>query len=118
MQILIADDDPISQTLIAHTLRQAGYSIVQCEDGKKALRLLQNPDGPTLAVLDVMMPELDGIQVCRALREHHTARPFYLILLTSKGDQEDIVRGLEGGADDYIVKPFDLKNCVPGFVWE
>lgn len=110
MQILIADDDPVSQTLIAHTLMQAGYSVIQCEDGEKALHVLQSPGGPTLGILDVMMPGLDGIQVCRALREHKNSRPFYLILLTSKGDQEDIVRGLEGGADDYIVKPFDLKE--------
>ena len=110
MQILVADDDPVSRSLIVHTVRQAGYSVTQCENGNKALHVLQNPDGPTLGILDVMMPGLDGIQVCRALREHKTSRPFYLILLTSQGDQDDIVRGLEGGADDYIVKPFDLNE--------
>ena len=69
MQILVADDDPVSQSLIVHTVKQAGHSVIQCEDGEQALHVLQNPDGPTLGILDVMMPGLDGIQVCRALRE-------------------------------------------------
>ena len=110
MQILVADDDPVSQALIVHTLRQAGYPVMQCEEGAKALHILQNSDGPNFGILDVMMPGLDGIQVCQALRESIDSKPLYLILLTSKGDQADIVKGLEGGADDYIVKPFDLQE--------
>ena len=110
MQILVADDDPVSQALIVHTLRQAGYPVTQCEDGAKALQILQSSDGPNFGILDVMMPGLDGIQVCQALRESIESKPLYLILLTSNGDQADIVKGLEGGADDYIVKPFDLQE--------
>ncbi len=109
-RIIVADDDRVSQTLLVHSLTQAGYSVVPCQDGTEALRQLQHINEPTVGILDWMMPGLDGLQVCQAIREQAVTSLVYLILLTSKGEHSDIVEGLEGGADDYMVKPVDLQE--------
>ena len=108
--ILVADDDLVSQTLLVRSLSQVGYPIIQCDDGNKALEHLKNVNGPTIGILDWIMPGLDGPQVCHVLKEKGRSNLVYLILLTSKGDRSDIVKGLEAGADDYITKPFDLQE--------
>ncbi len=108
--ILIADDDPVSQTLLVRSLEQAGYPITQCSEGGQALEHLKGVKDPTIGILDWMMPGLNGPQVCQALKENMGPSHLYLILLTSKGERDDIVQGLEAGADDYMTKPFDLQE--------
>ena len=108
MKVLIADDDPVSRRLLQVTLSNSGYETVQAVDGADALRALEQKDSPRLVVLDWIMPSLDGVEVCRAIRKRALEPYLYIILLTVKGDQKEIVEGLEAGADDYITKPFDL----------
>ena len=110
MRVLVADDDPVSRRLLEVALTQAGYPVVIVSNGTAALEMLERFDGPRLAVLDWMMPELDGVEVCRAVRKKVDERYIYTILLTAKGHQAEIVEGLEAGADDYITKPYDLPE--------
>jgi phosphoserine phosphatase RsbU/P len=107
LDILIAEDDPISRRVLEATLKRWGYQVAVTTDGQAALERLQQPDAPELAILDWMMPEIDGLEVCRRLRADPPAHPFYLILLTAKANKSDMVEGLEGGADDFLSKPFD-----------
>jgi len=110
MKILIAEDDSTSRTLLTGVLRKFGHDVVATEDGAKALHAMQLPDAPKLAIIDWMMPELDGLEVCRRLRALKTDQPPYLIMLTTRTEKADIVAGLEGGADDYLAKPFDPRE--------
>jgi CheY-like chemotaxis protein len=110
MKILIAEDDSTSRTLLTGVLRKFGHDVVATEDGAKALQAMQLPDAPKLAIIDWMMPELDGLEVCRRLRTLKTDQPPYLIMLTTRTEKADIVAGLEGGADDYLAKPFDPRE--------
>src|ERR1700722_2523227 len=110
MDVLIADDDVVSRRLLEVTLSHAGYQVTVAANGAEALRVLEESDGPRLAVLDWMMPELDGVDICRSIRKTAGERYIYLILLTAKGQQEEIVEGLEAGAYDYITKPYDLME--------
>ncbi|HUI07791.1 MAG TPA: response regulator transcription factor [Verrucomicrobiae bacterium] len=107
MRILIAEDDAVSRRVLEATLAKWGYEVVVTTDGQQALEQLMHPDAPSLAVLDWMMPGLDGSEVCRQARQARGDRLLYLILLTAKGRKEDVVEGLTAGADDYVVKPFD-----------
>jgi DNA-binding response OmpR family regulator len=106
-RILIAEDDLVSRKMLQATLARWGYEVVITSDGEAALEALRQPDAPRIAILDWMMPGLDGVDVCRRVRENSSAEPAYIILLTAKGNKADVVNGLEAGADDYIVKPFD-----------
>lgn len=105
MKILVADDDPVSRRLIQRTLENSGYEVVVVVNGKEAVIELAKPDGPRLALIDWMMPELDGPGVCREMRSRHDDLYIYILLLTSKQSNVDVVRGLEAGADDYLTKP-------------
>lgn len=107
MRILIAEDDAVSRHVLQATLSKWQHDVVVTSDGAQALACLSRDDRPSLAVLDWMMPGVDGLQVCRAVRAAETNRPLYLILLTAKGQKDDIVAGLDAGADDYVLKPFD-----------
>ncbi|HUJ08388.1 MAG TPA: response regulator transcription factor [Verrucomicrobiae bacterium] len=109
MRILIAEDDAVSRRMLEATLTKWNYEVVVTTDGQQALEALAKPEAPSLAVLDWMMPGLDGSEVCRRARAHQAldGRLLYILLLTAKGNKEDIVEGLTAGADDYIVKPFD-----------
>jgi len=107
MKILIADDELVSLRMLERTLERDGYEVVAVEDGRTAAERLCDPHGPRLALLDWMMPQLDGPAVCRAVRRKRSQRHVYVVLLTSKSSKEDIVEGLESGADDYLIKPFD-----------
>ena len=109
MKILIAEDDPVSRRVLQATLEKWGYEVAETADGAQALQVLLAEDGPRLAILDWMMPEIDGVEVCRRVRAERGNRPVYLLLLTARDRREDIVAGLEAGADDYLTKPFD-KN--------
>lgn len=106
MKILIADDDPMSLRLMQKTLERRGYEIVVVSDGRAAVKELTTVGGPKLALLDWMMPGLDGPEVCREVRRHHSDSYVYILLLTSRETTEDMVAGLEAGADDYLTKPF------------
>jgi sigma-B regulation protein RsbU (phosphoserine phosphatase) len=107
VRVLIAEDDAVSRHLLEATLVKWGYEVVVTTDGLQALEVLSQPDAPSLAILDWMMPGLDGSQVCGKARALAGERLLYMILLTAKGRKEDIVQGLTAGADDYVVKPFD-----------
>lgn len=113
MKILVAEDDPVSRRLLEVTLRKWGYEVVTCADGQAAWEALKAPDAPQLVILDWMMPRLDGLQVCKNVRnpDERPAEPYvYIILLTAKSQKTDMVTGLEAGADDYLTKPFDAQE--------
>jgi two-component system, cell cycle response regulator len=107
MRILIADDEPVSLRMLQKTLRRAGYEVTAVRDGRAAIEELCCSDGPRLALLDWMMPEFDGPAVCREVRRRRGERHVHLVLLTSRSSKQDVVIGLESGADDYLIKPFD-----------
>jgi len=107
MRVLIAEDDKTSRKLLTAILEKQGHDVVTTVDGEEALGKLRETGAPRLAIVDWMMPRLDGLELCRKIRAQETDRPPYLILLTALGDTSNIVEGLDAGADDYIVKPFD-----------
>ena len=107
MKVLIAEDDAVSRRVLAATLDKFGYEVVVAADGAEAWAALQSEDAPHLAILDWMMPEIDGVEVCRRVRALSAAVPPYLILLTAKSGKGDVVTGLDAGASDYLTKPFD-----------
>jgi diguanylate cyclase (GGDEF)-like protein len=109
MRILIADDSIVSRHLLDATLRKWGYEVVVATDGIEAWNYLQAEDAPKLAILDWVMPGLTGPEVCRRVREkaHDKDAYTYILLLTSKSLREDLIEGMESGADDYLTKPFD-----------
>jgi len=106
--ILIADDDAMARLRLTHFLNQFGYNVVVCEDGEEAWQRINQPDAPQLLLLDWMMPGMDGVDICRRLRQQEGEHGgyHYTLLLTSRDDSEDVVEGLESGADDYLIKPF------------
>ena len=110
MKILIADDEALSRRLLEKTLERAGYEVIAVENGRAAVRQLCQADGPRLALLDWVMPELDGPGVCREVRRQQDESYVYMVLLTSKESKEDIVAGLESGSDDYLTKPFNVDE--------
>jgi two-component system, cell cycle response regulator len=107
MKVLIADDSATSRAMLRSALTRWGYDVVMAENGKEALDILAKDDPPPMAVLDWVMPELTGPEVCRRVRETLREPYTYILLLTSKNTKGETVEGLEAGADDYIVKPFD-----------
>jgi DNA-binding response OmpR family regulator len=107
MRILVAEDEPTSRRLLESSLARSGYEVVSVPDGNEAWDLLHQNDPPRLAILDWMMPGRDGIEICRELRSEGRPYYVYLLLVTTKARTEDIVSGLEAGADDYLTKPFD-----------
>lgn len=110
MRILIAEDDPVCCRLLEATLERHGYEVVVACDGNEASRLLRAQGAPRLAVLDWMMPGIDGIQLCRQIRTEADWPYVYVILLTSRDRKQDVIEGLDAGADDYLVKPFDAHE--------
>ncbi len=84
-----------------------GFTVVTAEDGEEALSILESDDAPPLAILDWMMPKMDGVEVCARVREHANRPYIYLVLLTARSQKEEIAAGLQAGADDYVIKPFD-----------
>lgn len=106
MRILIAEDDAVSRRLLETLLTRWGYEVVAAADGDAAWQLLQQDDAPRLAILDWMMPGMGGLEICQKVRELGRPAPIYLILLTARTGSEDVVQGLETGANDYVTKPF------------
>lgn len=110
MKILIAEDDTIPRRLLQATLMKAGHDVVSACDGVEAWQILRSADAPRLAIVDWLMPNMDGVEVCRRVRQQQASPYTYLILLTSKDRKEDLIAGLEAGADDYLIKPFDPQE--------
>src|SRR5262249_28235392 len=107
MRVLIAEDEPVSRRKLELALAQWGFEVVATSDGIQALERLDGEAPPSLAILDVIMPGLNGFDVCRRIRQLPRLIPPYLIMLTGNSDKEDVVEGLEAGANDYVIKPFD-----------
>jgi phosphoserine phosphatase RsbU/P len=110
MRILIAEDDLTSRTILTAVLQKSSHEVVATYDGAEAWEALQQPGAPRLAILDWMMPGLDGVTVCRRVRAIETERPPYIIMLTTRNERNDVVEGLRAGADDYLVKPCDAEE--------
>src|SRR3990172_2963692 len=111
MKILIAEDSPTWWRLIKKALEDAGYKALIAEDGKKAWGILQK-ENVKLIIADWLMPGLDGIELCRKIRASQTQGYVYIIFLTSKDKKDDIIAGMDAGADDYMVKPFDKAELL------
>lgn len=109
-EILVAEDDPISRRSTIAILVKGGCRTVEAVNGTEAWRILEQPDSPKLAIIDWMMPGLDGLELCRGLHDRAGGRGIYVILLTAKADRADVVAGLEAGADDYMIKPFHAEE--------
>ncbi len=107
MKILIAEDNPVSSRILKSILIKWEYEVIAVDNGKLALERMLDNDAPKIAILDWMMPIMDGLEVCRALRQQKTKTRPYLILLTANNDKKDVAKGLDSGADDYIPKPFN-----------
>ncbi len=110
MKILIADDDAYFRDLLEKMLVKWGYDMVAARDGKEAWQALQADDAPRIAILDWLMPEMDGLELCRKVRKEMPEPYTYIILLTSKQQDEDLVSGMEAGADDYLTKPLKTNE--------
>jgi two-component system cell cycle response regulator len=106
MKILVADDEPVNRRLLEILLNKWGYDVSVAADGEEAWRLLQQPAHPRIAILDWMMPGMDGVQVCRKIQEDKTRAPMYVLLLTAKQATEDANGRYESVADDYLPKPY------------
>lgn len=112
MRVLVADDDSFSSSLLEAMLRSAGYECVVARNGREAWDILQAPDAPRIALLDWMMPELDGVEVCRRLRERASTDYTYVAILSTRNKQRDITLGFQSGADDFITKPYKPDDVL------
>jgi phosphate regulon transcriptional regulator PhoB len=110
-RVLIVEDEPDIRELVVHHLKREGYQVSAASSGEEALRQVQAAP-PDLVLLDLMMPAMDGLEVCRRLRQDPATVSLPIVMLTAKGDEVDRVLGLEIGADDYIVKPFSPKELL------
>lgn len=110
IRILVADDDPVSRRVLEVFLLKRGFEVITASNGTEALGILEKEDAPRLALLDWMMPGMEGIQICKRVRARTTHAYVYIILLSAKSQKEDLLRGLDSGADDYLTKPFDPQE--------
>jgi DNA-binding response OmpR family regulator len=108
--VIIAEDDPVSRALISAVVKKWGFRTIETRDGYEAMEALRAQEGAALAILDWVMPGMDGLQVCRSVRA--SEKMVYIIMLSVRGGTENLVEGLEGGADDYLVKPFDKNELL------
>ncbi len=111
-RIVIAEDDPISRKVIATALQKRNFEVVVAKDGLEAWEILKKEDAPQLVILDWMMPEMDGVEVCRKVRHQKDKKYTYIIFLTAKGQKEDLFEGMAAGADDYVNKPFNIQELM------
>jgi len=107
MKVLIAEDDRVARRLLERKLTSWGYDVVSCSNGAEAWQVLHSENAPSLAILNWMMPGMDGVEVCRELRKQSRPNYVYIILLTARDRKKDIIEGIEAGADDYVTKPFN-----------
>jgi diguanylate cyclase (GGDEF)-like protein len=110
IKVLAAEDNPVVQSMLSNLLTKWGYQPVMARDGNQAWDALQQPDGPQLAILDWMMPGLNGVDVCRGVRAAGREPYVYILLLTARADFQDLLEGMEAGADDYLTKPFQAHE--------
>lgn len=110
MKILIAEDDPISRRVLEVNLLEWGYEVIVVSDGREAWEIIQQPESPSLIISDWMMPRMDGLALCREIRNMEKSEYIYFIILTAKGEKKDIIKGLEAGADDFLTKPFNQEE--------
>jgi diguanylate cyclase (GGDEF)-like protein len=110
MRILIADDDAMHRCLIENLLQKWGHEVVTVGNGSEAWALLGSENPPLLAIVDWMMPGMDGLSVCRELHERVDHPYVYILLLTGRGEKQDLVEAFEAGADDFLAKPFDAQE--------
>src|SRR5262252_9492937 len=110
MRILVAEDNPVFQSMLHNMLSKWGYEVVRADNGALAWEILQESQAPPLAILDWMMPGIDGVEICRRIRKAAQQRYIYVILLTAKTEQKDLEEGMEAGADDYLTKPFNTHE--------
>lgn len=108
--IIIAEDDPVSREAISAAVKKWGFRSIVTQDGHEAMAAIRAEQGPVVAILDWMMPGMDGLEVCRRVRE--SGKRAHIILLTARAAKESLVEGLESGADDYLVKPFDKNELL------
>ena len=108
--VLIAEDDPVFRRILQSCLQSWNYKVRACDNGLDAWNLLQQEHAPQMAILDWMMPGMDGIEMCRRIRSLQQDPYRYILLLTAKDDKHDVVQGLEAGADDYLTKPFNVDE--------
>jgi diguanylate cyclase (GGDEF)-like protein len=108
MRILVVDDDPLTLHMVIYRLRQWGHEVISCTDGDSAWKLIEDGMVPNVAILDWMMPGLNGPELCRKIRAKHDGPYVYVVLLTGRNHPEDLIAGLDAGADDYLTKPFHL----------
>ncbi len=106
MRVLIADDDALSLRILNDYMQSWGYEVLVCHNGDEAWTILEQENRPNIAILDWMMPGLEGVQICERLRTLNPSRYVYIILLTARNKTEDVIKGLNSGADDYMIKPF------------
>ena len=110
MKILIAEDDPISRRVLEANLLEWGYEVIVASDGGEAWEIIQQPETPHLIISDWMMPGVDGLALCREIRNMEKSVYIYFIILTTKGEKKNIIEGLEAGADDFMTKPFNREE--------
>lgn len=108
MRILVVDDDPLTLHMVVYRLRQWGHEVVSCTDGDSAWRVLEGGMVPNVAILDWMMPGINGPDLCQKIRSKMDCPYVYIVLLTGRNNPEDLIVGLDAGADDYLTKPFHL----------
>ena len=107
-RVLIADDDERPRQLLAHYLKSWGFSVIACRDGLEAAAILEGDNAPSIALIDWMMPGLEGVEICRRVRSHPGKRHYtYIILVTG---QTEVTEGLEAGADDFVAKPYNVDE--------
>ncbi len=107
MKILIAEDEYTTRLMVQVSLENWGYSVNSVADGKEAWEILKKPEAPDVAILDWEMPEVDGLELCKRIKDLRRTNPIYVILLTGRDSQKDILQGFDAGADDYMTKPFN-----------
>ncbi len=110
--ILAAEDNPVFHSMLRTLLARWGYTAVMARDGDEAWNVLQRPDAPRMAILDWMMPGMDGVQVCRRVRSAAREPYTYILLLTARTESRDLVEGMDAGADDYLTKPFNPHELL------
>ena len=106
-RILVAEDHYVSRHLLERNLQNWGFEVVTAQDGAAAAEILESPGAPSIAILDWMMPRMDGVEVCQRVRQNRDIPYIYLLMLTAKSQKDEIAAGLDAGADDYVIKPFD-----------
>lgn len=109
--ILVVEDEPAQMELLAYNLQQQGYQVLRAADGEEALLQVEETP-PDLILLDWMLPHLSGLKVCRSLKGNKKTREIPIIMLTARGEEDDRIRGLDTGADDYVVKPYSIKELL------